>query len=294
MLKFLDRRIHRSSILIILTFCDDEISSQRLLPRLTVDLPANVTVRLALAPLSQASVDQMAQRSERQPEELYAVTGGNPFFVTQLLESEISEVPASVRDLVLTRVSQPSPTGKELAEIAAPTPGGTAFWLMDRIFPNAAALLDECVNQGVLTINQDRLAYRHELARRAVEDSLSPGRARLGVHREAAAHYRIALNQLISLPQITRAELLEGLSFEGYLTGDIDTVLQTRKQAMTIWKNVQRADKEGDNLRWLSRLFWFGGKRKEAERYAQEAVDILEKLQPGVELAMAYSNLSQL
>jgi ATP/maltotriose-dependent transcriptional regulator MalT len=87
---------------------------------------------------------------------------------------------------------------------------------------------------------------------------------------------------------------LEGRSFECYLTGEIGTAFQTRQQAAAIWKSLQRSEKEGDNLRWLSRLAWFSGKRKEAERYAQEAVEILEKLPPGPELAMVYSNKSQL
>ncbi len=52
--------------------------------------------------------------------------------------------------------------------------------------------------------------------------------------------------------------------------------------------------KEGDSLRWLSRLNWFLGRRAEADRYAAEAVAALEPLPPGPELAMAYSNRAQL
>jgi DNA-binding CsgD family transcriptional regulator len=91
-----------------------------------------------------------------------------------------------------------------------------------------------------------------------------------------------------------RAELLEGWSFECYLTGKIDNALQARQQAAAIWKSLQRPNEEGDSLRWLSRLAWFAGQKKNAELYAQASVDILEKLPAGLELAMAYSNLSQL
>lgn len=53
--------------------------------------------------------------------------------------------------------------------------------------------------------------------------------------------------------------------------------------------------KEGENLRWLSRLsWWFLGAGAEAERYAQLALEVLETQPPGLQLAMAYSNLSQL
>jgi hypothetical protein len=48
------------------------------------------------------------------------------------------------------------------------------------------------------------------------------------------------------------------------------------------------------NLRWLSRLNWFLGKKDDAENYATQAVKILEGLTPDSELAMAYSNRAQL
>jgi DNA-binding CsgD family transcriptional regulator len=52
--------------------------------------------------------------------------------------------------------------------------------------------------------------------------------------------------------------------------------------------------RQGNALRWLSRLVWFNGDGVEARRYAHDAVAHLEPLPPGPELAMAYSNLSQL
>ncbi|HSB18865.1 MAG TPA: helix-turn-helix transcriptional regulator, partial [Anaeromyxobacteraceae bacterium] len=48
------------------------------------------------------------------------------------------------------------------------------------------------------------------------------------------------------------------------------------------------------DLRWLSRLNWFSGRREEAERWGRRAIDALEALPPGRELAAAYSNQSQL
>ena len=78
------------------------------------------------------------------------------------------------------------------------------------------------------------------------------------------------------------------------MTGEIGSALQVRQQAAAIWKSLQRPVREGDSLRWLSRLAWFAGQKENAEQYAQAAVEILEKLPPGLELAMAYSNQSQL
>jgi DNA-binding CsgD family transcriptional regulator len=47
-------------------------------------------------------------------------------------------------------------------------------------------------------------------------------------------------------------------------------------------------------LRWLSRVFWFAGRNAEAEWAGREALEVLEALPPGPQLAMAYSNQSQL
>src|SRR5262249_8475365 len=60
------------------------------------------------------------------------------------------------------------------------------------------------------------------------------------------------------------------------------------------WRELSQRLKEGDTLRWLSRLSWFAGRRAEAERYSTEAIAALEALPPGPELAMAYSNRAQL
>jgi hypothetical protein len=106
----------------------------------------------------------------------------------------------------------------------------------------------------------------------------------------AAAHYRIVLNQLSSLAPETRAEFLEGKSFECYLTGEIGAAFQARSEAATIWRRLGLKEREGDNLRWLSRLAWCAGRRGEAEQLAQRAIDTLETMPRGRELAMAYSN----
>ena len=44
----------------------------------------------------------------------------------------------------------------------------------------------------------------------------------------------------------------------------------------------------------MSRLSWFLGRGEDADRYGDQAVATLEPLRPGHELAMAFSNKSQL
>ena len=68
----------------------------------------------------------------------------------------------------------------------------------------------------------------------------------------------------------------------------------SRGQALGCWRALGDRRREGDTLRWLSRLAWFQGRNADAERAGRQAVELLEGLAPGPELAMAYSNLSQL
>src|SRR5204863_373031 len=57
--------------------------------------------RLPLAPLSYEAVAELAEPFGVDAEELHEVTGGNPFFVTEVIASGGAEIPATVRDAVL-------------------------------------------------------------------------------------------------------------------------------------------------------------------------------------------------
>jgi tetratricopeptide (TPR) repeat protein len=118
--------------------------------------------------------------------------------------------------------------------------------------------------------------------------------AALSAHREAAAHYATALAVADALAPAARAALFEGRAYECYLTSRIDDAIAARESALALWRETGRRDKEGETLRWLSRLAWFAGRRDEPMRHAIEAIGVLESLPPGPELAMAYSNRAQL
>src|SRR4029079_9131292 len=96
LLKFLGRRIHQVRALLILTYRDDELGPQHPLRLLLGDLPARSTTRLALAPLSEEAVLRLAGGYGRPASGIYSATGGNPFFVTEVLASEQAGVPDTV------------------------------------------------------------------------------------------------------------------------------------------------------------------------------------------------------
>jgi tetratricopeptide (TPR) repeat protein len=119
--------------------------------------------------------------------------------------------------------------------------------------------------------------------------------AHLGAHTQAASHLEAALHHVEQAPKIVAAQLYENWAYEAGLALRIDeTVIERRHRAVELWRELGRLDKVGFNLRWLSRLHWYRGEAQQAAGYADEAVEVLESLPPGPELAMAYSLRSQL
>jgi DNA-binding CsgD family transcriptional regulator/tetratricopeptide (TPR) repeat protein len=128
--------------------------------------------------------------------------------------------------------------------------------------------------------------------------SLAPAAAAeasaLGAHREAASLLAAALDGPGGERIANRAELLVQLAVELYVIGRTDEALARLGEARARFTRAGNTLKEGDCLRWISRLSYFNGNRIEAERHAQEAVARLSALPPGPELAMALSNQAQL
>jgi ATP/maltotriose-dependent transcriptional regulator MalT len=342
LLKFLGRRIGRIKSMLITTYRDDEVGRDHPLRLVLGDLPSRSVARLRLPPLSEAGVHTLTERAGRRIDDIYEVTGGNPFFVTEALANKDGGIPSTVRDAVLSRAARLSAASRPVLEIVSVVPARTQMWLLaDTISPDAASL-EECVETGMLRYEADAIAFRHELARRAIEDALAAPRrqrlhalvlrsltnrgpeallarivhhagqagdseavlnyapaaarqaAALSAHREAASHYQIALQYAGGLTPDERAELFEHRSYECYLTDQCTDALQARREALKIWRQQGNPLREGDNLRWMSRINWYLGRRTDAEVFGNEAVTVLEKLQPGPQLAMAYSNRSQL
>lgn len=116
-----------------------------------------------------------------------------------------------------------------------------------------------------------------------------------GAHREAADHLATALRFIDAADAETAARLHERWAYESALAGRIDDeVLDARRHAITLWRVLDRKDKVGENLRWLSRLHWYRGEAPEAGRLADQAIHVLESIPPSAEQAMAYSLRSQL
>jgi DNA-binding CsgD family transcriptional regulator/predicted negative regulator of RcsB-dependent stress response len=63
---------------------------------------------------------------------------------------------------------------------------------------------------------------------------------------------------------------------------------------LNCWKEKNNIENTGNGMRFLSRLWWFDGNRKQAENYGMQAVETLRGQPCSIAKAMAYSNMSQL
>jgi DNA-binding CsgD family transcriptional regulator/tetratricopeptide (TPR) repeat protein len=144
-----------------------------------------------------------------------------------------------------------------------------------------------------------RLAHHADGARNA-EDVLrfapiaAAQAASVGAHREAVAHYHAALQHAENLAPDKRIQLQELLSYQCHLTGQHERAIDIQLSVLEFWRATGQRVREGEALRWLSRLSWFAGNSAQANRYCTEAVNTLESPAPGPELAMAYCDRADL
>jgi ATP/maltotriose-dependent transcriptional regulator MalT len=175
--RFLGRRIQRTRCLLIATYRDDELAPTHLLRGVLGELTGQHTARIHVPAFSLSAVEQLARGTRRNARRVYEVTGGNPFFVRELLSAPMDTVPETVRDAVLARLMQCSPAAREVAELVSLLPGRTEPWLTRTILSDIGAAADEAVTRGLLRYHDEALAFRHELGRLAVAGTVPRARA---------------------------------------------------------------------------------------------------------------------
>jgi DNA-binding CsgD family transcriptional regulator/tetratricopeptide (TPR) repeat protein len=185
--RLVARRLAAVPALLVVSYRDEQVDRMHPLRLLLGELPPNGAVsRLAVPALSRAAVAALAEPAGIDPDELHARTGGNPFFVTEVLAAETDRIPDTVRDAVLARAARLSPPARALLDTVAIVPQRADLWLLDALGEPQPGALDECLRAGILTADGAAVAFRHELARVAVEGSLPLDRS-VAMHRTAVA-----------------------------------------------------------------------------------------------------------
>ena len=182
-LRLLARRVDDLPALVVATHRDDELApSHPLLVALGEVATAHGVVRISLPCLSREAVDVLAARHDVDAGELYDTTGGNPFFVTEMLATGSEFVPPNLRAAVLARFARLGGAAQEVVKAVSIVPAHAETRLLDRLGIDGGEPLEEALASGVLRAGAAEVAFRHELGRRAVESSLTPTEA-LRLHR---------------------------------------------------------------------------------------------------------------
>lgn len=345
LLRFIGRRVATVPALIVATYRNDEVGPQHPLRIVLGDLATSSAIRrVTIPPLSASSVGLLAEGSDLDPVALHERTGGNAFFVTEVLAVGESGIPSTVRDAVLARAARLSDAARSVLDVAAVVGSSGEAWLLSTVAGPAMDAVDECVAMGVLRQQSDGsgFSFRHEIARETIlgavpiqrrtrlhheiltaletassDDLLArlahhaeeagsreavlryaPKAARraatLNAHREAAAQFARALRFADQMSPTERAELREEYAEECFSVDLIEEAIAALQEAAGIWRAANQPLREGRDLSELAPLFVHAGRNAEGEQAIRVALDLLQPLSPGKELARAYAIQSSL
>jgi predicted ATPase len=220
--RTLGRRIEGAPALVVATYRDDELDRTHPWRVVLGELSTSPGIaRVRLEPLSPAAVASLAKGYGLDARELHRRTAGNPFFVREVLDTGGAEIPPTVRDAVLARTARLSPPASALVEAVSLAPPHVDPELLERVCPAEIDSLDECISAGVLVSTDAGVAFRHELARAAFEETLNRA-------KRTTLHRRI----LTALAEAPAARLdLARLAHHAEGANDADAVLRFARAA---------------------------------------------------------------
>jgi len=235
LLQYVGRRISHTRAVVLVSYRADEVSADHSIHRVLGAWPPAAVHRIHLQPLSLAAVEQLAEGTQH-ARAVHALTGGNPFFVTEVMKSAADTVPASVRDAVLARRTRLGAGARAVLDLVSVVPLRAELELIAAALHPATEDLEACVTAGLLCCEPRTVSFRHELARLAVADALPSPRVRDG-------HQRV-LKALLARPD--RERLLARLVHHAEACGDLDAVLEyapaAARQAAALGAHRQAVD----------------------------------------------------
>lgn len=342
-IKFFSRRITQTACLFLLTYRDNEIHANHPLRNVLGELVPGSFTRLLLPALSVQAVEKLAIQKGYKGEDVYSISGGNPFYVQEILASYSPGIPETIKDSILLVFNRQDELTKYIWAILSILPTGLEGAYLEKIDSQYESAIENALSARILVLEGGRLLFKHELYRRTIEQSLSPFKrislnkqiltlfrasfeengqieriihhaknandydlvvhyapqaaslaASVGAHIEASKLYLSAIDYYQGNDKDVLLPWYESYAYECYLTNQIREAIIYEGKALAIWKYKQDVEKEGHSLRLLSRFWWFDGNRAQAEKYALEAIRVLDNQPSSSTKAMAFSNMAQL
>ncbi|HEY2551135.1 MAG TPA: AAA family ATPase [Streptosporangiaceae bacterium] len=187
LLRFVGRRLRDAPVLLIATYRGEDVTAADPLRAALGEIARQrPTRRVDLGPLSAGAVRELAGGTGLDAAELYRLTGGNPFYVTEVLQAGLGAVPSSARDAVLARAARLSGEARAALDAAALIGGRAELDVLTSVTACPPRAVDDLLASGLLAEDGAWLRFRHEIARLAIEQAIP-------AHRRAGIHARILL-----------------------------------------------------------------------------------------------------
>ncbi|HET6767101.1 MAG TPA: AAA family ATPase, partial [Chitinophagaceae bacterium] len=342
-IRFFIRRITRVHSLFIVTYRDDEVHSRHPLKSVLGQLPPDTFTRIQLTPLSKQAVNEMAVERGYRGEDVFTISGGNPFYVNEILASYSPGVPENIKDSILSVYMRMDENAKHIWQILSVLPTAFEIKYLEKMEPSYATAIENYLDLKILILDKGLIFFKHELYRRTIESSLSPlvrialnkkilelfresfeenheieriihhaknaneyqivvhysplaasHAASVGAHIEAARLYLTAIEYYQGTDKNTLIQFYESYAYECYLTNQVKEAIIYSGKLLNLLKEKNDAEKTGNCMRLLSRLWWLDGNRKKAESFSEQAIEVFSNQPSSPAKAMAFSNMSQL
>ncbi|HEX4525685.1 MAG TPA: AAA family ATPase [Gaiellaceae bacterium] len=181
-ITILGRRIGSLPALLVLTVRVGEAAPDHPLHAALGAIPAADSVFIELAPLSESTVVALADGAAGV--DVYGATGGNPFYVSELLSyCDAGDLPPSVASAVLGRASRLELPARRLVELVSVVPRRIPISILAALVPDWPEAAEEPERRQLLEVGPRYVHFRHELARHAIAASI-PVAARRRFHHE--------------------------------------------------------------------------------------------------------------
>jgi DNA-binding CsgD family transcriptional regulator/tetratricopeptide (TPR) repeat protein len=181
LIQYLGRRVRSLPILFVLTYRTCELPVSHPLRTALGALLRDYTERIDLLPLSRESVTELAQIHSVRTDLLFELTQGNPFYLNEVLNTPGDTLPETVTRFVSAKLSSLPVAARQLCELISTIPNEAELSVISQIEFGTEYkvnggdpdLVESCVACGLVVVTAAGLKFRHEIARRAVESSLS-------------------------------------------------------------------------------------------------------------------------
>ncbi len=263
LLRFVLRRIRTTHSLIVVALRDRELADDHPVRGLLGDVARSADAEsVILRPLSLAAIADLVGDRPVDATRIELLTGGNPFFVTEMLDHDGAEMPASVRDAILDRTVSLDAEAWDVAHLLAAAPEAIPDHLLATLSIGLPPLraLDRA---GLVRRGPRGVAFRHDLCRQAIASTIPPG-GEVGLHR-----------RMLAALEATGGADAAVLTHHALGAGDPVKVLQyataaarvatrsgARRQAAALLElalargAVVSADQQADLLQWLAEEYY--------------------------------------